>query len=641
MFKALLIFDTRSREKYEDKLTAIVHNAGGHLETADISCGTEDITERFDKLVGKSDVILIDITVPNTNTGIEIGKHLLHKDERIIVFFCVPPELTIDRIPFYLRGRDYFQLDPNKSTNDEPNKYLLEQIKKVGEKHFISSLKISSIGPTDDDESSADDKVLNEISDLSEDYVVFKSPATAFLFGEFAVTVGHPALSLPLPLYIYVAIRALPNQENIKIHYFDEINHKMRSPLHVDYLETIKEALSIIAPESPPLDILVWSQAPTMCGLGTSSAISASIAKYLEKKGYLSGDENINDSQLTANVNLLGKSGALHRIFKTAWKIDLCFHGMRGSGCGTFATLAGTESANPVLYYTAARKMLKGEKGSDGREIKYSWEMGDNLIDAFNAIENIPCCGFRLSPDKGGSFKPYHFALVYTGHRKSTGYAMTHLVSMSRYIHDSPKMVKSLVKTLQEVPEPVRYELETRRSETYLALIEENPNNAKNRESLGKRHSTFIQEALLTAYGSASMIGINSYMSKNDFSYLALMEACQCILESLGVTRHEKPTTSWEPYFLAQILNSTKSSDGSRVFGAKITGGGMGGDLIVTSNLNNKNDFEKTLNRAILQAKEQYKSDSGDFCKIHYSSTQLSSEYPNGYVVKGTHIVEK
>lgn len=93
-----------------------------------------------------------------------------------------------------------------------------------------------------------------------------------------------------------------------------------------------------------------------------------------------------------ANVNLLGESGILNGSFRTTWKIDLCFHSLRGSGAGSFATLCGSEGPNPVLFLSAARKMWDADVGD------YEWQLGRNLMEAYAAVDKIACWGFRLAP---------------------------------------------------------------------------------------------------------------------------------------------------------------------------------------------------------------------------------------------------
>ncbi len=211
---------------------------------------------------------------------------------------------------------------------------------------------------------------------------------------------------------------------------------------------------------------------------------------------------------------------------------------------------------------------------------------------------------------------------------------------MSKYFLDSPDMVRQIVHAIRSIPAQVRYEIQARISDSYLGLLEESLLNGVHAKGLAVRHSAVTQEALLTAYGAASMLGLNSYWSRNDHSFLALMEACQCMLEVLGVAGITPlgHATTWEPYSLAKQLNSAAGPDGGRLFGAKISGGGMGGDLFVASNLSEKEPFERALGHALLRGREAFKSKYPDFAKVHFSSTWVP-DYPAGYRCRGTHFL--
>lgn len=628
-FTVLLLFDQRSRTVYRPKLLEMLHGTGARLEEVDATPSTvQTVAEKFDALVPMADVILVDATFHNTNVGMEIGRHMLHRDHRLVLFQCDAEEFSPAKIPFYLRGYTCRQLKPNGDVKSLPNVDLRDDILRIGMRHAAEPLERFATGPVDDADA------LREFADY--DYVL-KSPAASFFFGEFAVTVGHPALYLPLPLYVYVGIKKSKSNDQVTIRYKQGAGqHPPWVNLDVKYRLQMEEAIRLLAPSTPPLEIAVWSQAPTMCGIGTSSAIAACLARYLHREGFIQTEGEAKAADLPENENLLGPSGLLDKVFRTAWKLDLCFHSVKGSGAGSFATLAGAAGPNPVMFLSGARKMWESDIGNHG------WALGATLREAYAAIDSILCWGFRLSPPSPSvAFKPTHFALLYTGATKSTGHAMDSLSAMSRYFLESPRMVRGIVESIRTLPAQVRYEVQSRLSDSYVRLLDESLSGVHAGPDITREHSAVTQEALLTAYGAATMLGMNSYWSRNDFSYLALMETCQSLLEVLGVTGitpHGKPTT-WEPYVLAQIINCTQAPDGSRVFGAKVTGGGMGGDLFVSSRCEDGQEFERHLRHAIHRAREGFTSDyKEDFARVHFSSTWLS-EYPNLYECQGTHFL--
>lgn len=628
-FTVLLLFDQRSRSVYRPKLLEMLHGTGARLEEVDATPSTvQTVAEKFDALVPMADVILVDATFHNTNVGMEIGRHMLHRDHRLVLFQCEAEQFSPAKVPFYLRGYTCRQLKPDGDVKSLPNVDLRDDILRIGVRHAAEPLERYATGPVDDADA------LREFADYG---YVLKSPAAAFFFGEFAVTVGHPALYLPLPLYVYVGIKKSKSNNPITIRYRQAPGqHPSWVSLDVKYRSQMEEAIGLLAPATPPLEIAVWSQAPTMCGIGTSSAIAACMARYLHREGFIQTAQTQMPVNLPENENLLGPRGVLDAVFRTAWKLDLCFHSMKGSGAGAFATLAGAKGPNPVMFLSGARKMWENDIG------KHGWALGATLREAYAAIDSIPCWGFRLSPPMPSvAFKPTHFALVYTGATKSTGHAMDSLNAMSRYFLESPSMVRGIVESIRALPAEVRYEIQSRISDSYVRLLDESLSDVHPGQDITRKHSAVTQEALLTAYGAATMLGMNSYWSRDDFSYLALMETCQSLLEVLGVTGitpHGRHTT-WEPYALAQILNCTQAPDGSRVFGAKITGGGMGGDLFVASRSESAEEFERYLRHAIHRAREVFTSDyKDDFGKVHFSSSWLPG-YPSQYECRGAHFL--
>jgi mevalonate kinase len=136
----------------------------------------------------------------------------------------------------------------------------------------------------------------------------------------------------------------------------------------------------------------------------------------------------------------------------------------------------------------------------------------------------------------------------------------------------------------------------------------------------------------MAAYGCSALAGANSFWSTGDYTFLSLMDACQRIIETLGVARIEAEDgiKSYEPAHLASVLSSVRGPGGDRLFGAKITGSGMGGDVLVFSKLEDGLQFEKALRRALSDAKETIRSRYPDFATVHFASSWLP-EYPEGY----------
>ena len=429
---------------------------------------------------------------------------------------------------------------------------------------------------------------------------VLRSPASCFLFGEHAVLEGHPALCLPLPLYVYVGIRDLNKGDETCLSYFcpDEggaISNIIQQDMHYCGVGgPFGDAIAKAAPNAPALDVRVWSQAPPMCGLATSSAISACIARYLLDKNPTRETQDSRLDMSLPDAYDLRNTSSFGRLFRAAWKIDLAFHTKKGSGAGVFAALAGTRGPRPLLYFSEGPRTLEGDD-----------------------VDTLPCWASRLGSRESG-FEPSHFALVYTGHPKHTS------DTVNFPIPQGLSRCEDLIGVIGgRIGEPS--------GDTYGRLCGE------------FRHLAKPREMLMAAYGSAALAGINNFWAQEDHSYLALMEACQCMHEVLGKTEIAPPGTqcrTWEPYLLAQILNCASGRDGSRLFGAKITGGGMGGDIFVASCVTEGTDFAGELESTLAGAREQYGGSYRDFGLVHFSSTWVR-DYPSGYDVQGASYVNE
>ena len=456
----------------------------------------------------------------------------------------------------------------------------------------------SYAGPVDNRDE-LDRKVLDTFG--SHRYrAVLRSPASCFIFGEHAVLEGHPALCLPLPLYVYVGIKEPNTEDETCLSYFRSdsggaiSNSKFRDMQYCGRDGTLTKAIAQAAPGTPPLDVAVWSQAPPMCGLATSSAISACIARYLLDKNPTRETQDSRLDMSLPDAYDLRNTSSFGRLFRAAWKIDLAFHTKKGSGAGVFAALAGTRGPRPLLYFSEGPRTLEGDD-----------------------VDTLPCWASRLGSRESG-FEPSHFALVYTGHPKHTS------DTVNFPIPQGLSRCEDLIGVIGgRIGEPS--------GDTYGRLCGE------------FRHLAKPREMLMAAYGSAALAGINNFWAQEDHSYLALMEACQCMHEVLGKTEIAPPGTqcrTWEPYLLAQILNCASGRDGSRLFGAKITGGGMGGDIFVASCVTEGTDFAGELESTLAGAREQYGGSYRDFGLVHFSSTWVR-DYPSGYDVQGASYVNE
>jgi GHMP kinases N terminal domain len=459
--KVLLLYDHRTREKYRAHLIEMVHDAGGTIAEVDAGSGTYNIPERFEAEEVDADVVLIDLTVPNFNIGYEVGRFLRRKDDRLLAFSFSPQGFP-DALPFYLTQERCFSLNAvllDRPKGKQQRLRLVNEIRAVGARKASAPLDRYQCTPASDAEARAFFTCSKS---------VYRAPGAAFLFGEFAVTVGHPALHLPLPRYVYVGVTPRSRGQVTRVRCIRPGAGSLDESyeLHSKYQHMLGETLKVLG--SPPLEVLVWSQLPTMCGLGTSSAISACLALHLLGHGQTPLPQVAPTEP--GVTDLLRPGSNMERAFKLAWKLDAAFHSYLGSGAGVCASLAGALRANPVLYFSEARKVWQGDTA------EYPWELGTwhpdraEITVAHGRIDKIRCFAFPLVP-REGSFKRGHFALIYTGHPKSTGAAMANVRAMATYFLDRSEMVKPLVTLVSEALPKLRYPLTQRISDAYQTIL--------------------------------------------------------------------------------------------------------------------------------------------------------------------------
>lgn len=632
-FKVALLYDQKTLQRHRPFVSDAVQAAGGVLLQDDSNSGGSDIPREFERRVRDADVIVVDITTESTDIGYELGYYLRPDDQRLIfVTFAQGSDLP-GKVHFYLRQRYVFDLSGVLAGGIHAalqHQRLVAAISATGRRQSQNPIPKVSLHPHGDSDAA---------SILSGHDVILRAPGAAFIFGEFAVTAGHTALHLPIPRYVYVGLRYLAANQRSRIVYMsvNSSGRTQKQELMTRYRDGVVNALEMAIPGGRPMEITICSQAPTMCGLGTSSALAACLGLYAaRRRGILASDEYVVPHE-RGSGNLLQPGGVLNQVFRLTWLIDLAFHSTRGSGAGSFASLIGTRGPNPVIFLSAARRLWAGDRGN------YPWDLAEGNLDT--QINEIPCFGFRPELNFGEvASKPWHFALVYTGATKSTGWAMSSLESMSRYFVDRSGTLLQIVKSLRSARDSgavLQESLRMRLSDEYLALLGRALSGDPSlREKTLSDHVRVSLMTLLEAYGNITLAGINSYWSTGDEKFLVLMEACQSVLDAMNVAQIERDSqVGFEPARLAHALNGARDDDGRRIFGAKIIGGGTGGDLIVMSNTTDGDTFERHLRAVLADAKYDCHSEFSDYGKVHFSTTWLDA-FPAGYVAEPAQLLQ-
>jgi mevalonate kinase/nucleoside phosphorylase len=192
--------------------------------------------------------------------------------------------------------------------------------------------------------------------------VVVQAPASFFLIGEYAVLYGKPAIVLPVPIYLKLGMK-LTNRMT-----FDLIEAYRPSHLDCRYsparvstasrtdeqtkeriLRTIKRHMEVNF-HSVPNGIMAEtiSDIPTMSGLGSSGAFCAatSLAVHVLVKPEM---VNLIERWQQQPLKSVISTPEFESVFQLAWDLEKILHGA-SSGCGPFASLAGSPDSLPLVY---------------------------------------------------------------------------------------------------------------------------------------------------------------------------------------------------------------------------------------------------------------------------------------------------
>lgn len=656
-YRVAFLYDFKRQPSYHQHIhpqLKAVDRIGGEtaaLEIFDVRAGSsEEIQERVQATVEAADAVFVDVTDPNPNVAYEVGRFLRMGDRRLIQFTTASARHP-RRLPFFLSQVDTLDLSALLRRGHGHADAAAELRRRLDETlaHWRSNEPMAprSDGPSWAPAPENSDHAARSRFPAQDGWRLYRAPGAVFLFGEHAVTVGHPALALPLPLYVYVAVRDRRRGAVTTVDFLrgPDGQRTTEDELSREFLPRLQRTIAFhqvrTRGRSTPLEIAVWTQPPTMCGLGTSSAIAACLALEIlgERAGVVpklvrrrSGRRRGPDA-----VRDLLAHPEIERVFRLAWKLDLCFHSPKGSGAGVFASLVGTERAEPLLYVTEARRMWRGDV-----ESHHEWQLGapdSHPRQLSSAVDRVGAAGVPI-PRHESMFTAPHFAVVYTGHPKATGRAIANIADapLGDFFTERAAAVDRIGVALGRLRAGLRYPIRERTLPAYRKLVRRAVRGQEDASAIQREHGLAVKEVLFTAYGGLALSGINSLGSTRSVAHLALMDACFRICEALGLASvpHARRPPTHEPAVLADALNDERDERGRRLFGAKVTGGGMGGDLVVQSDLRSAEEFRGRLSSALRRARDRVGASEAravapaDFGKVHFSSTWIPG-YPDAY----------
>jgi mevalonate kinase len=198
----------------------------------------------------------------------------------------------------------------------------------------------------------------------SEWEVIVRTPGNFFLAGEHAVMFGHPAVCQALPLYFYVGLRRRLRDEKVNIdadntYFVDclDFNQKSREFIFPSRIISCQLEHLLAGCGWFGVDIGLYSELPSMCGLASSGALAAALSLGLH---YLF-DREINRKQINDFLKRASNPARMlgdiiqdtvfsKYLFPQAWIIDSLFHNHQSSGTNAFFSLVGSPEGLPAWY---------------------------------------------------------------------------------------------------------------------------------------------------------------------------------------------------------------------------------------------------------------------------------------------------
>jgi len=395
---------------------------------------------------------------------------------------------------------------------------------------------------------------------FSKCFLVVSAPGNFWWAGEHSVLYGVPGIKQNLPIRVYVGLE----RNNMKEISFGFWRNLLPSKGTFEYLEldlsTKKGIIDILKSEiakfnklsSADFRINILSEVPPGSGLGFSGAFGASLAAaiYLYfKKVTIKEIKSWNE---TSVMELIQKRGDFNKIFRLAWKIESLIQGGNSSGGAPFCSLIN--SYFPIVLFSQKRTDM-GELEKTDSEILPSDVSGN-----YDLIDRILYQGARLNDIFGLKYFntfPIHFGLIYSGETTSTSNAV-----------DATREEKDFLNGLIKFDREFRKDFIVPESKPHLFYSEE-LKKEKNLWNLYLKLSTVISLRVIGAFKNLFQKGFSKKAMKD---LVKGVNDYQSFFRLLGLSTNniEEINTFIKGIFFDKGIAGA----------IKITGGGMGGDIL-------------------------------------------------------------
>lgn len=225
---------------------------------------------------------------------------------------------------------------------------------------------------------------------LSYDFTV-SVPASTILVGDHAAVFGCPSVVLPIPLYLTAALRLVRAKgDTIQSQFkevldfwtvgpdadFDELvdsghvwpncldgSSPKKNPFRHHKLRSVFDEFSHYLRRRPPdssrpdwagYELVIRSQIPMGCGLGSSGALSSALALLVELANSPTNHQLSNWDLSTLRQGQ--PSDSAMRVLNHAHRFESLMQGDSSSATGPFASLTGTDNGTPILFRAEGKR---------------------------------------------------------------------------------------------------------------------------------------------------------------------------------------------------------------------------------------------------------------------------------------------
>ncbi|MDH4222155.1 MAG: hypothetical protein OEV55_01300 [candidate division Zixibacteria bacterium] len=404
--------------------------------------------------------------------------------------------------------------------------------------------------------------------------IVTRAPGSFFLAGEHAVMFGHPAVCQSLPKYFYVGVRRRLHDEKVNVDidniYFVDVldpKQKRREFVFPSIIVSCQLEHLLTACGWKGVDIGLYSELPSMCGLGSSGALAASLSLALNYQF----ENNFSRKELDSFLEKLSKptrtiEGIIKDpifskcLFPLAWGIDSLFHNHQSSGANAFFSLIGAPDGLPSYYLQTIPR--KGDLDDPPKS---------NFNPSRIFSKNMLCSDFKKSPKPTLScpkenicpdfYKIYSYYTNFPYEAKSLAEDYPN-AGCDLFDFSCALVYSGKLKTTEAAIRGVKARME-------------NFGNYLKKVNLLNLTPDMSHDIFMTYLGSISeelWAALGSYFSARDES------ASNIIINIIGYSQSALRnllglSTEW--------IDTVVQKANLNGFGAKLTGGGTGGDVVV------------------------------------------------------------